>query len=62
MIPLTQTPEVNYATRTNIVFPGTTAQATAARTKAATDITDRTSPGITAVTVAATAIVGGLGG
>jgi len=62
MIPLTQSPEVNYATRNNIVFPGTVAQATAARARAATDITDRTNPGISAVTVAAAAIVGGLGG
>ena len=62
MLPLTQSAECAYGTKPNIVFPGTVAQATAARAKMATDITERTSPQITAVTVAATAIVGGLGG
>jgi hypothetical protein len=59
---MTASAELAYGTKNNIVFPGTVAQATAARAKMATDITDRTNPQITAVTVAATAIVGGLGG
>jgi hypothetical protein len=54
--PIVLSPDTAYATKTNIVFPGTVAQATAARAAAKTRIED-TVPGIT-VTVAAGSIVG----
>ena len=54
--PIVLSPDTAYATKTNIRFPGTSTQATAARAAAKTRIEDAV-PGIT-VTVAAGAIVG----
>jgi len=55
-VPIVLSPETAYATKTNIVFPGTSAQATAARAAAKARIED-TTPGIT-VTLANGTIVG----
>ena len=54
--PIVLSPDTAYATKTNIKFPGSADQATAARGDAKDRIEDAV-PGIT-VTVAASAIVG----
>jgi hypothetical protein len=51
-VPSTVSPDATYATKVNIKFPGTAAQATAAEAKAQTDIDSRFHSGIT-VTVGA---------
>ena len=41
MIPITVSPAATYATKGNILFPGTSAQASAAKTFAESTINDR---------------------
>lgn len=53
MLPLVGTPEAAYATKPNIAFPGTQAQATAAEGIADTRTDERlASSGVDAVTIA----------
>lgn len=47
-VPITTTPETAYATKVNITFPGTQAQATAAEAAAQTELNARLPNGITA--------------
>lgn len=54
-VPWTTTPEATYATKVNITFPGTQAQATAAETAAAAELNGRLGDGVS-VTVGAGAI------
>lgn len=51
-VPATVSPEATYATKVNIKFPGTQAQATAAEATAQTRINERLPSGVS-VTVAA---------
>lgn len=55
-VPITVSPEATYATKVNIEFPGSAAQATAAEAQAEDDINDRL-PANVSVTVDAGAIV-----
>lgn len=50
MTPVSTSPEANYATRNNIVHPGSAAQVTAAQTAAAKDLADRAQPTLGATT------------
>lgn len=54
-VPITVCPEAVYATKVNITFPGTQAQATAAETAAQSKINDRLGDGVS-ITVGAGAI------
>lgn len=56
-VPIVLSPATAYATKSNLAFPGSAAQATAARAAAESRIEDATAPKIT-VTVDASAIVG----
>lgn len=52
---LFQSPESTYGTKSNIRFPGTSVQATAAATKAVTIINDRLPTGVTISGISITA-------
>lgn len=47
MLPITVNPEATYATKGNVLFPGSTAQATAANATAKAALESRLGPGVT---------------